>query len=157
MRANNDALFGVVFIGFGLAVVWYARGFPNLLNQQYGSSLFPSLIGAGFVGCGVILALSGIYRRMNGAPWMRWVKTPTSRLLDAAGVVGGLLFYLLVSEKIGFLATSIILLTFWFVRFRCGGVAFSLMLACAVTFAVDYAFRKLLLVPLPLGPFPPLY
>lgn len=156
MRAN-DALFGIVLILFGLTIVWHARSFPDLPNQEYGSSLFPILIGCGFVGCGGILAVRGIHRRLAGSPWLfleTWAAS-RARLLDAASVVGGLLFYILLSNALGFLAIATILLAFWLVRFRRSGFLASFALAGLVAMAVDYAFRGLLLVPLPLGPFPP--
>ena len=153
MRAN-DALFGVVLILLGLAIVWHARGFPDLPNQGYGSSLFPTLIGWGFAGCGGVLAVRGVRRRLAGSPWLFLEAASRARLLDAASVVGGLLFYILLSDALGFLVVATILLAFWMVRFRGGHFLTSLALAGFVAAAVDYAFRGLLLVPLPLGPFP---
>jgi putative tricarboxylic transport membrane protein len=150
----NDAVFGIVLILFGLAIVWHARTFPDMPGQNYGPALFPTLIGLGFAACGVILGIGGVRRRAV-VPWLHlepWAASP-ARLLDGASVIGGLLFYILLSDFLGFLITAILLLTFWQVRFRGGHLAMSLVIAVVVTVAIDYAFRSVLLVPLPLGPF----
>jgi hypothetical protein len=44
------------------------------------------------------------------------------------------------------------LLTLWIARFRNGRVLSSLVVAVIACLVIDYAFRRILLVPLPLGP-----
>lgn len=150
----NDAVFGVVLILFGLTIVWHAQSFPDMPGQNYGPALVPTVIGVGFMACGAVLVAGGLRRRAL-EPWLHlepWAASP-ARLLDALSVVGGLLFYILFSDWLGFLLTGVTLLTFWLVRFRGGHVLSSLPIAAGATLAVDYAFRSMLLVPLPLGPF----
>jgi putative tricarboxylic transport membrane protein len=71
-------------------------------------------------------------------------------------VIGGLLLYILISDWLGFILTSLLLLSGWLALFRGGKPLSSFAIALAVTLGVDYAFSQLLLVPLPLGVLQPL-
>lgn len=150
----NDAVSGIVLMLLGLAIVWHAQSFPEMPGQNYGPALVPGVIGVGFMVCGAVLIAGGLRARAL-EPWLHlepWAASP-ARLLDAASVVGGLLFYILVSDWLGFPITAMALLTFWMVRFRGGHLLSSLPIAAGATLVVDYAFRSMLLVPLPIGPF----
>jgi putative tricarboxylic transport membrane protein len=62
----------------------------------------------------------------------------------------------MISNWLGFIPTSLLLLFCWLVLFRGGKPISSFLIALAVTLVVDYAFSQLLLVPLPLGVLQPL-
>ena len=148
----NDAVIGAVLVLFALAVMAHARTFPAMPGQDYGPALFPVLIGIGLVVTGMILIASGLARRrteplMPGAPWLRSPRHVAGFL----AIVGGLLFYILASAWLGFVPTALVLLFGWLVLFRGGRPVSSLVIALAVTLAVNYVFTQLLLVPLPLG------
>ena len=81
-----------------------------------------------------------------------WTRAP-GHLLDVALVLLGIVAYILLSDILGFLLASTGLLTLWMARFRGGKWVSSLGMAIVASLAIDYAFRKILLVPLPLGPF----
>ena len=147
----NDAVIGAVLVLFALAMIWQTRTFPAMPGQDYGPALFPVLIGIGLIVSGAILIAGGIARRRT-EPWFggaAWLRSPP-HLLRFAAIVGGLLVYILVSDWLGFIPTAALLLLGWLVLFR-GRPVSSLVIALAVTLAVDYAFTRLLLVPLPLG------
>jgi putative tricarboxylic transport membrane protein len=153
----NDAVIGVVLVLFALAMIGYTRSFPAMPGQNYGPALFPVLIGIGFLLTGLILIAGGIARRRT-EPWFGgadWLRSPlhVARFL---AIVGGLLAYILCSDWLGFIPTALLLLFGWLVLFRGGKPLSSLVIALAVTLAVDYAFTQLLLVPLPLGLLQPL-
>jgi putative tricarboxylic transport membrane protein len=104
--------------------------------------------------CGLVLVVSGA-RQLKQHPWLdfdEWTRAP-GHLLDVALVLFGIVAYILLSDLLGFLLTSIGLLTLWMSRFRGGKWPSSLAVAVAASLMIDYAFRKVLLVPLPLGPF----
>lgn len=149
----NDAITGVVLIVFALAMIGYAQAtFPSMPGQDYGPALFPTLIGVGFMLCGVILIAGGVARR-QAAPWFvgsEGFRSP-HHLACFGAVVGGLLAYILISDWLGFIPTALILLTGWLVVFRGGRWGSSFVIALVVTLVVDYAFTEFLLVPLPLG------
>lgn len=148
----NDAVTGAVLVLFALAVIGYARTFPAMPGQDYGPALFPTLIGAGFAITGVILIAGGLARRraepwFNGGAWLRSRRERASFL----AVPGGLLLYILLSDRLGFIPTALALLFGWLVLFRGGKPVSSLLIALAVTLVVNFAFTQILLVPLPLG------
>ena len=153
----NDAVIGIALILFALAMIAYTRTFPAMPGQDYGPALFPTLIGIGFIVTGVILIVSGLRRRrveplFGGGEWLR----SGPHVINFLAVVGGLLLYILASDWLGFIVTSLLLLFGWLVLFRGGKPISSFVIALAVTLGVDYAFSQLLLVPLPLGVLQPL-
>ena len=64
----NDAIFGAIFALLGAVVLVHVQSFPNIPGQQYGAAIFPGLIAAGFVVCGVLLVFSGMRSRAE-QPW----------------------------------------------------------------------------------------
>ena len=148
----NDAVIGSVLIVFASAMIAFTRTFPALPGQDYGPALFPTLIGIGLIVAGGIMVAGGIARRrtepwFEGGPWLR-SGPHAARFIS---VLVGLLAYILVSDWLGFILTSLILLTVWLVLFRGGKPLSSFVIALGVTLVVNYAFTNLLLVPLPLG------
>ncbi len=96
--------------------------------------------------------MSGMRAAADASRWFGgadWLRSPP-HLVRFAAIVGGLLFYIVASDRLGFIPTAVVLLFGWLILFR-GRPASSLAIAVAVTLAVDYAFTDLLLVPLPLG------
>jgi putative tricarboxylic transport membrane protein len=153
----NDAVIGVVLVLFAAAMIWYTRTFPEMPGQHYGPALFPVLIGIGFLLTGVILIARGVGRLrteplFSGGAWLR----SGPHVINFVAIVGGLLLYILVSDRLGFILTSLLLLAGWLLLFRGGRPISSLAIALGVTLAVDYLFSKLLLVPLPAGVLQPL-
>ena len=85
-------------------------------------------------------------------PWIRfepWVQSPR-HVAGFIGVIGSVVFYIVAANWLGFLLTSLIILT---VLFRLFGVALgrSIVMAAIATFVIHFAFYKLLRVPLPWG------
>jgi putative tricarboxylic transport membrane protein len=153
----NDAVSGAVLALFALAMIWSTRTFPAMPGQHYGPALFPVLIGIGLLLTGAILIVSGLARLrteplFSGGAWLR----SGPHLINFVAIVGGLLLYILISDSLGFIPTALLLLFGWLVLFRGGRPISSLVIALAVTLAVDYLFSELLLVPLPLGVLQPL-
>jgi putative tricarboxylic transport membrane protein len=153
----NDAVIGFALVLFALAMILHTRTFPAMPGQDYGPALFPVLIGIGFLVTGAILIVSGLRRRrteplFGGGDWLRSGR----HVINFLAVVGGLLLYILISDWLGFILTSLLLLSGWLALFRGGKPLSSFAIALAVTLGVDYAFSQLLMVPLPLGVLQPL-
>jgi putative tricarboxylic transport membrane protein len=153
----NDAVIGAALVLFALAMIWYTRTFPEMPGQHYGPALFPVLIGIGLLVTGAVLIVTGLARLrteplFNGGAWLRSPR----HMINFGAVVGGLLLYILISDRLGFIPTALLLLFGWLVLFRGGRPLSSLLIALTVTLVVDYLFSKLLLVPLPLGMMQPL-
>lgn len=152
----NDAVFGIVLIGFAAIAAVATLDFPAMPGQAYGPALFPRLLCAGFAVSGSLLVLSGIRNRAAQplAEFDAWARS--SRGLGALGVtIGGLVFYILVSESLGFIPTAFVTVSVLMITLR-GHWVSSLLIAAAVTMLVHQVFYGLLLVPLPWGVLEPL-
>jgi putative tricarboxylic transport membrane protein len=149
----HDALSGLLLLLLGVAVIAVAQTFPPVPGQAFGAALFPTLAGGGLVLFSLGLIVPALRAQSRG-PWIEledWTRRPRM-ILNAALVVGGLVFYALAVNSLGFFLTSFILLVALFLAF---GVArrWIAPLALAVTFAIHYGFYTVLRVPLPWGVF----
>lgn len=147
----NDAIFGAALIVFAVAEMLYTRTFPSLHGQAYGPDLFPRLIGAGLIICGLALVINGVLARQT-TPWIQlgeWAGDRRARI-NFALVLCSLVLYILLSTWVGFVPISILILSLLLYRF---GVPWlpAAGLAVVVTFVIYLLFSRLLLVPLPLG------
>ncbi len=151
-----DRLWGLLWALFGLGVFWRARSFPKLPGQAYGSALMPEIVGAGLVLCGLLLIVSDL-RAMKPTPLVRLHPgiATVPRLLDMGAVIVGLALFILFTGRIGFPVTATLVTGGLIWRFRRRGMSSSFALALVAVLLVDWMFRSLLLVPLPLGPLPP--
>jgi putative tricarboxylic transport membrane protein len=153
----NDAVFGAVFLALSLLVLWSIQGYPRIPGQNIGPAAFPGVVTAILAGCSVLLIAQGV-RTRDGAPWAErgaWTREPR-QLIGFAVTVGGLLLYVLASEKLGFLITGIVMLVSLMLALRVKpGMA--LLVSVLSTLAIHIAFYKGLRVPLPWGVLPVLY
>lgn len=150
MRFNN-ALPGGVLMLFALAVIAYSNTFPRLHGQNYGPDLFPTLIGTGLLVFGGILVFQGLKERAT-APMVdigEWAKDRRN-IANVVILLASMIFYILISDMLGFIPTSLLIMVTLLRRFGSGWPA-SVVLALLTTFAIHTLFAKLLLVPLPWG------
>ncbi|MCB1714554.1 MAG: tripartite tricarboxylate transporter TctB family protein [Candidatus Competibacteraceae bacterium] len=150
----NDAVLGLVLIVFAIAEIAYTTTFPQLPGQDYGSALFPRLIGAGLLLCGIILTVRGWRTRTAGwTDFADWVHDRISRT-DVLLIPASLIFYILISDPLGFVPTAFILLLVLLLRYG-NRLVLALPLAAVTTLVIHALFAKLLLVPLPWGVLEP--
>jgi len=150
----HDALSGAGLAALGAVVLWHIQGFPAMPGQKFGPAWFPGLIAAGLVLCGALLVVRGLRRTARAQPWIAlpaWIRKPRP-LASVAAVLGGLLFYVLAADRLGFHLTGILLLTLWA---QLLGATWRLSIAVAVvaTLVIHLSFYKLLRIPLPWGIF----
>ena len=148
MRVSNTAI-GVGLIVFAIAVLLYTRTFPTLEKGYPGPSLFPNVLAVLFIIAGITLVAQGV---RSGE---RIIKFDTSRitrsgLINILLVLGGIVFYVYLSDFLGFQITSFILL-FGLMKWLRVSTHWSLVMACGITLAIYLLFAKMLLVPLPWG------
>lgn len=152
MKAN-DAIWGVLLIVLGAVIVGHVQSFPLIPGQKVGPAIFPGLVAAGLVICGVLLVGSGIReRRREGLPWWEsgdWVRSPR-HLAAFLVVIVGVVLYIVVGDAIGFLILAPIVLAGWFLVLGVRPVAAAIT-AIVASLAIWYVFYKLLRVPLPWG------
>jgi putative tricarboxylic transport membrane protein len=147
----NDAVFGVLLLALGATILFAVQAFPRIPGQQVGPALFPGLIAAGLCVGGLILLVRG-WRERASVPWLalqEWTRSPR-HLLALAVLIGAIVFYMLVSQKLGFLLSSVIILSalFYVLQVPPGK---SVGVAVLATLVIHFAFYKLLRVPLPWG------
>lgn len=152
----NDAFWGLLFMALGAAVLMAVRSYPNIPGQPVGPALFPGLIAWGLCIAGAILVWQGWRDRADGpfVVWEDWIQSPRHRNALAV-LLGSVVFYILVSEALGFLITSGLMMV---ALFRSLQVTWrrSVFWAVVATLVVHFAFYKLLRVPLPWGVLTPL-
>lgn len=153
----NDAVFGAIFLALSLLVLWSVQSYPRIPGQNVGPAAFPGVVAAVLAACSVLLIVQGV-RARNGTPWFErgaWTSEPR-QLVAFAVTVGGLLLYVLASEKVGFLITGTVMLASLMLALRVRVVT-AIVVAVVATVVIHIAFYKGLRVPLPWGVLPVLY
>jgi len=150
----HDALWGVLVLLLGIAILVAIRNFPTIPGQQYGPALFPGVIAVGLMVCGALLVLRQLRSPAHGAParWIAfdaWVRS-RRQVVAFAVVIGVNVLYIAFVDRVGFVITGIAYLSASFAVFRVR-TRWVVPLAVIVTLAIHYAFYKLLRVPLPWG------
>ena len=118
-------------------------------GQKFGPAWFPGLIAAGLGTCGVLLIATGMRER---APWIaapEWIGSSRARA-GIAALLGGLVFYVLAADALGFHITGLLLLALW-MRLLGASWRVTVPVASIATLVIHFAFYKLLRVPLPWG------
>lgn len=151
MRFNNTFI-GLVAAFLGLYVFVTGYRMPGLNHLQFGPGFFPCLIGIGLMGTGVALIAE---RWFTGAPRRIWLEIdPRLRsrqaLMGLLLMLGGIFFYIMVSEEAGFLLTGGVVLwinLWWFWRRPLAAIVVSLL----TVVLIQIAFGSIMKVPLPMG------
>ena len=147
----NDAVFGLLLMILGAAVLLAVQGYPKIPGQPVGPALFPGLIAAGLCVCGVLLVARGWRERAQQGwlAWDDWVRSPR-HVLALAVLLASVLFYIYAASFLGFLLTAFLILLAMFLVLRVRPVA-AVVIAVIAVLLVHTAFYKLLKVPLPWG------
>jgi putative tricarboxylic transport membrane protein len=148
MRVSNTAI-GSMAIVFGLWVIWYAKDFPKLEEGYPGPSLFPMVLAVLFIVAGIVLIFQDV---RNKSRILKFDVSDLTRthIINIGLILAATLFYIFSSDFLGFQLTSFIVLFALMKRLRVS-TAWSLIMACGVTFSIYVLFAKILLVPLPWG------
>jgi putative tricarboxylic transport membrane protein len=118
-------------------------------GQKFGPAWFPGLVGGALGICGVLLVFAGL---RSGAAWLRfpdWLQRERSRAAVLA-VLGGVVFYILAADKLGFYLTGIVIIALW-VRVLGASWRMTILMAVIAPLIIHLAFYKGLRVPLPWG------
>jgi putative tricarboxylic transport membrane protein len=163
----SDRVTGAMLVGLGAASYWGGSLLPPVPGQQVGPNVFPMVIGAALVACGVLIIL-GVGRTFEEED--KVVTSATGEVADegalqaaqgrfAAFVGGGwkvlvppaaLFFYFFASERIGFWVTAL-LMVFALAWSQGAKLKHAIALAIVAPALVHLVFYKLLRVPLPPG------
>lgn len=148
----NDKIFGILLICLAVFVWMYSMTLPSLPGQKYGAGFFPAFTSIFIFGCGILLFIRG-FKQEKG--WLvvlgEWTKSP-KLVSNICLIPGNLVFYMLVSNMLGFMLTVVVMLTFtiWWLR---GHLLSAFVVAAASALSIYAFFSKLMLVPLPTGIF----
>jgi putative tricarboxylic transport membrane protein len=149
----NDALSGAALVALGAVVLWHIQGFPPMLGQKYGPAWFPGLIAIGLIVCGTLLIAARLRVAQSEPLFMLPAWAGRARpVLSVGSVIGGLAFYVVVVDAVGFHLTAAALLLLWS-RLLGASWRLALPVAVAATLVIQLSFYKLLKVPLPWGIF----
>ena len=147
----SDRVTGAVLVGLGGTAAYFGSRLPAVPGQDVGPAAFPMLIGGGLVLCGAAI-MAGIGRSFEVPEDDEPAPSGPLHLGGLRALVPPalLLFYMLASEKLGFLLTAGIVV---FVAAIALGARpkLAVPLALIAPFLVHLAFYKLLRVPLPEG------
>lgn len=128
-------------------MLWHIQGYPAMPGQKFGPAWFPGLIAIGLVVCGAGLVFSA--RRKLWIELPSWLSRPRP-LAGVVSIVGGLLFYYLAADALGFYLTAFPLLVLW-MRLLGASWRVTLPIALIATVVIHLSFYKLLRIPLPWG------
>lgn len=147
----GDATSGALLVAFGGAVAWQASGFPRMPGHVYGAGLFPIVIGAGLIVCGLILMGRGLTSAttLRGVSFADWTASG-HRAMGAATVIAVPLAFIWLLEPVGFLLLSVVSLLVLFLLVGVGALR-ALAASLAASLVTYWLFAKLLRVPLPRG------
>ena len=163
----SDKVTGAMLVGLGAAAYWGGSLLPPVPGQQVGPDVFPMVIGAALVACGVLIVL-GVGRTFEEEEEL--VTSATGEVAKAAaleperGFVSGFLhdgwkvlippaalfFYYFSSERLGFWITAALMI-FTLAWSQGARLKWAVALAVVAPAVVHLVFYKLLRVPLPIG------
>lgn len=153
-----DLVTGVLSILLGGAVALHARGFPTLAGGYPGPGLFPELMGLLMVGLGISLTVQGL-RGGSDPEGAREAEEANltgealrRALPNAVAATVVVLLYMFLVERLGFIATMILLNLGFMLKLGVRPLT-AILVSVAASIAVYYIFAGLLYVPLPSGPW----
>jgi putative tricarboxylic transport membrane protein len=154
----SDAVSGAFFILFAGLVFYLSKDLRLMPGQNYGGAFFPRVIASCMALLGLILLVRGI-RERGSVPWVEgldWVRSPR-HIGNFVLVVAVLVFYILVSDKLGFILTgftSLFVLLMW-LRGPSHWLQ-ALIVSAVCVLGMQYFFGEFLRVPLPWGVLQPI-
>jgi putative tricarboxylic transport membrane protein len=163
----SDRVTGAMLVALGAASYWGGSLLAPVPGQQVGPNVFPMVIGAALVACGVLI-IAGIGRTFEEEE--KIVTSATGEVAEADAIEpprgylatlvhGGwkvlippaaLFFYYFASERLGFWITAV-LMVFVLAWSQGAKLKHAVVLAIVAPALVPAIFYKLLRVPLPQG------
>jgi len=152
MKLDDLSLGALVLIG-GVAVLISSFQFSAIPGQDYGADTMPRAIGAAGIALGLFLTAGAVAggARMPSAERSAWSLSGRALallVLTLALIVG----YIALSDHLGFIPVAVAILLVMMLALGVRPVV-ALAIAIAGAVAIQFAFGRLLLVPLPRNPF----
>jgi putative tricarboxylic transport membrane protein len=148
MRVSDPAI-GSFLVVFGGAVLLYTRTFPAQPDGHPGPEFFPNILAGLLILAGATLFVQG-WRKGQRLGGLDPGELKGLGLVNVLLVLGSVVFYIYLSDFLGFLVTSFIIL-FGLAKWLRVSLLNSLIAGVGVTLGIYVLFAKVLLVPLPWG------
>lgn len=146
----RDTFMGAGFVGAGALVFAVTLSYPPGDAGQPGPAFFPRIVAVLMAAFGVALAMAGA-RRHEPIARVDWRQRVGSRgFVDALFVIGAVVGYIALADRLGFLITGTALAFVLMYRLQVGALR-SAVVAVVFTVIVHFLFFKVLRVPLPTG------
>lgn len=148
----GDGVLGALIALLGAVTLWHVQTFPLIPGQKFGASLFPGVVAAGLLVCGLLLTARGVFQFRRGGRLLvldDWVRDPLT-VLRFVSVPAGLLFYVVTSNYLGFHIAAGVAMLGWLLLFGLRPLA-AVPMAVGFPMLMHLAFYKLLRIPLPWG------
>ena len=138
----------LALIALGIFIIVVANDFPRW-GEYPGPGFFPQLLGVALATSGLLLTAQAVIRRSWPRPSLSLFFSQD--FLNALVTVGAVIFYLYISDRLGFLPTAFLVVSGLMLLL---GVRWwwSALLAFVIAGLTFLLFHRLLLVPLPYGP-----
>lgn len=146
----SDTVVGAGFVAAGALIFTATLTYPTLEGGHPGPALFPRILATLMIAFGGLLSLRGLWARdaSDTVAWRSLHRNPG--FLNALVVLAGVLAYILLVERLGFLlmGAAVLLGIMWRLK-----VPFpkAFLVAAVFTTIVHFLFAKILRVPLALG------
>ncbi len=145
---KNDILAAILFIALGVFIFTQTIHYPSPPEKGHpGPDLFPNILAFLFIGFGIALILKA--RKVGPNETGDNSQKPT-RISNAFFVLGIVIVYVAVVNKVGFLITSAVLLFSLMKKLGVTNLR-SAIASVAITLFINLLFSKILRVPLPYG------
>lgn len=149
----RDLLLGLAFMLLGAVVITVASQYPTMASLQYGPSLFPSLIGGGFLIGGLVLSVKQLPTLKSQPPS---ADASARKVFDLRSIFVSLLpcaliiFYIFASEFLG-AALCLGIIMFVLMLVRKTSLPLALCVSLIASLIIYFLFSRYLLIPLPEG------
>lgn len=146
----SDTVVGAGFVAAGALIFTATLNYPTLEGGHPGPSLFPRILATLMTAFGGILSIQGLRARdvSEEVAWLRLPRNPS--FLNALVVLAGVLAYIVLVERVGFLLMGPLVLFAIMWRLRVPPLK-ALLVAVLFNTVVHFLFAKILRVPLALG------
>ncbi len=147
----NDALIGGLLLAVGCAIILMAQDLPGMPGQDFGPSLFPTIIGCGFLACGAVIGLRGLkqFSRASLISFADWLDDP-KKIVTGLWLIVGMMIYIAAFDAVGFILLSIVYVGGMMLILRVRPL-WAAVWSVTVTVLVFELFTRMLYVPLPAG------
>ncbi len=151
----HDSVLGALLLAAAVFALWQVRSFPPVPGQPYGAALFPGLAAGALAVCALLLIVRGLRTSRPFAATPAGAGAGRIFSLPLFATVGSIVFYIVASDRLGFIVTGTIVLAVLMASY---GVTWRRLVPVALvaTLVIHTGFYRLLKVPLPWGVLQPL-